>query len=96
MRAARLMFGEDQQRVQHQGTSLAFIMTNRLDVDDHLADLHIPPDHPVERSDPRDLLRPARAVPRDMAQRAFFSQTTRLDRPELIHIDDSDTQFQDI
>ena len=92
----RLMLSKNQLRVQNEGASLAFFVTNGLDRDNHLPDLDVAPNHPIERPLANDLIGSAWSVSRQMPQRAMLLQTARLSSTELLHLVDSNTELQDI
>jgi hypothetical protein len=91
-----LMLCKNQQRVQQKSASFAFLMTNRLNRDDHLPNLDVPPDHPIKRSLANDLIRTTWAISRKMAQRALLFQAARLNRAELLNLVDPNAELQDI
>ena len=96
MGPTRLMLCKNQLRVQQESASFAFLVTNRLNRDDHLTNLDVPPDHPIERSLANDLIRTTWAMSRKMAQRALLLQAARLNRAELLNLVDPDAELQDI
>ena len=88
-----LVFCKNQLRVQYESASFAFLVMNRLNRNDHLPNLDVTLDHPVEGPLPIDLIRATWAMSRKVAQRPIVFQALRLNRAKLLNIVDPDAEL---